>query len=114
MITESIEPKLYKYLTNKIVKTKGAIFHAISGIADHIHIVVTIKPSIHIDEWNGQLKGASSHEMGKSLAWQHGSGVVSFGTKALPWVVDYVLNQKEHHRRGEVYERLETIESDDG
>lgn len=114
MITEAIETKLYSYLRNRIVKTKGAIFHAIGGIADHIHIVVTIKPTIRIDEWLGRLKGSSSHEMGKSVAWQHGYGVVSFGTKALPWVVNYVLNQKEHHRRGDIYERLETIEADDG
>lgn len=58
----------------------------------------------------GQLKGASSHEIGKSLQWQSGYGVVCFGSKDLKWVVDYVLNPKEHHRRGGIYDRLERTE----
>ena len=61
----------------------------------------------------GQLKGSSSHEMGKALQWQSGYGVVSFGKRDLRWVVDYVLNQKERHKRGDISDRLERIEDDD-
>jgi len=38
---------------------------------------------------------------------------VSFGTKDLPWVVDYVRNQREHHACGTVQERLERMEMED-
>lgn len=31
-----------------------------------------------------------------TLAWQTGYGVVSFGKRNLPWVVDYIRNQREH------------------
>lgn len=48
-----------------------------------------------------------------TLEWQHGYGVVSFGTRDLKWVVDYVTNQKEHHAKGNVFERLEKIENDE-
>jgi hypothetical protein len=48
------------------------------------------------------------------LEWQAGYGVVSFGTRALEWVCGYVRNQKEHHARGTVFDRLERIASDDG
>jgi hypothetical protein len=46
----------------------------------------------------------------------NGYGVVSFGTKDLPWIVKYVRNQKEHHATGKIYERLERIdrEGEDG
>ncbi|MCP9494378.1 MAG: hypothetical protein MSG64_07985 [Pyrinomonadaceae bacterium MAG19_C2-C3] len=37
-------------------------------------------------------------------------GVVSFGTKDLEWVKQYVRNQKEHHACGQIYERLERTE----
>lgn len=47
------------------------------------------------------------------LQWQAGYGVVSFGTKDLEWVKAYVRNQKEHHARGTVQERLERILSDE-
>ncbi len=30
---------------------------------------------------------------------RRGYGIVSFGTKDLQWVIDYVLNQKEHHKK---------------
>ena len=43
------------------------------------------------------------------LQWQSGYGVVSFGTKDLPWVSDYIRNQKEHHASGKALERLERI-----
>ena len=113
MISRHIEPNLHKFLKNKIIETPGAYFHAIGGIEDHVHIATTVKPSVHLDEWIGQLKGSSSHEMGKSLQWQLGYGIVSFGTKDLQWVIDYVLNQREHHSKGTTYDRLERAEDDE-
>ncbi len=43
------------------------------------------------------------------LAWQTGYGVVSFGTKYLPWVVAYIQNQESHHAADTVHDRLERI-----
>jgi hypothetical protein len=69
--------------------------------------------------WIGRLKGGSSfyinHEIvnRKLLDWHEGYGVVSFGTRDLPWVIDYVKNQREHHAKGKTYDRLERITSDD-
>ncbi len=112
MITALIEDRLYRFLTHKIIETSGAQIHAIGGISTHIHIAVSLQPNILISDWVGKLKGASSyyinHEVQpKSLQWQRGYGIVSFGTKDLPWVVNYVNNQKEHHRVGSIQERLE-------
>jgi putative transposase len=103
MIRGKIEDRLYQYLTHKIIETPGARFHAIGGIETHVHVSVSLVPEILVSDWVGNLKGASSyyinHEIQpKSLQWQRGYGIVSFGTKDLKWVVDYVKNQKEHHR----------------
>lgn len=115
MIDSKMQADLFAFLKNKIVETRGAYFHLIGGIETHVHIGCSVKPSVHIDEWVGQLKGASSFEMGKGLQWQAGYGIVSFGTKDLKWVVDYVRDQREHHSRGTIFDRLERIErlSDD-
>jgi putative transposase len=110
LIVPEMRAELYAYLKNKIVESTGAYFHGIGGIETHIHIGVSVKPSLHLDEWIGQLKGGSSYAMGKSLQWQHGYGVVSFGTKDLPWVLDYIKNQEQHHKKGTARERLERIE----
>lgn len=50
--------------------------------------------------------------MGKMLQWQHGYGIVSFGTKDLEWVVRYIHNQQQHHSGGTAVERLERIAPD--
>lgn len=117
LIKPEIESKLYQFLKQKILETPETYFHAIGGIENHIHLAVSIPPTIQPAEWIGQLKGASSHYINqlttnKLLEWQHGYGILSFGTKDLKWVVNYVLNQKEHHKTGRIYKRLETIEKE--
>ena len=105
IITTEIEPRLYTHIRSYALQTKGLIFHEIGGTETHVHIAVTIPPTLLISEWIGKLKGASSHHVNHKLAnrklldWQTGYGVVSFGTKDLEWVVNYIRNQKEHHNR---------------
>lgn len=113
LITQKMEPELYAFIKNRIVKMANVYFHAIGGMPDHIHIGASFYPPFEIDKWIGDMKGASSHEFGKALQWQSGYGVVSFGTKDLDWVIAYIRNQKEHHRAGSIQERLERI-SDNG
>jgi len=79
-----------------------------------VHLCLTIPPTLLISDFIGQLKGSSSHEVNqklgrKALEWQAGYGVVSFGTGDLPWVREYVRDQREHHARGNVEDRLERI-----
>ncbi|MGO8749497.1 MAG: IS200/IS605 family transposase [Thermoguttaceae bacterium] len=116
MLTPDVEKFLYHWLEKRIVETTGVYVHEIGGTETHVHLAVTIAPTIVIADFVGQLKGASSHETnqhfgpsGKTLAWQSGYGVVSFGTGNLPWVQAYIRNQRIHHARGTVEERLERI-----
>jgi len=108
IISAEIEPRLYRFIRNYALKTVGPIFDEIGGIETHIHIAVTIPPTLLISEWIGQVKGASSHYVNHQLAnrkmldWQTGYGVVSFGTKDLEWVIRYIRNQKEHHEQGTI------------
>lgn len=103
-----------------MIDTPGVFVHEVGGTENHIHIAVSIPPTLTISEYIGQLKGASSHHVNhanatkdKRLEWQTGYGVVSFGTKDLEWVKQYVRNQKEHHKKGKVFERLERINAEE-
>ena len=95
------------------------IVHRVGGTETHIHMAVSVPPTLLVSEWIGKIKGASSHHINQELVnrklldWQVGYGVVSFGTRDLPWVIDYIANQKEHHARGTTHERLERIDQDD-
>ena len=89
--------------------------HAIGGMPDHVHVVISIPPSQPIATIVGRLKGASSHYAnehfmpGKDFAWQSEYGVLSVSESALSKVVAYVLNQMRHHAENNVFEVLENI-----
>ena len=119
VLTEKVEDRLHHFIKHKVLETSGVIFHEIGGTEDHVHLVVSVPPTLLISEWVGRLKGGSSHHINhqianrKLLEWQDGYGVVSFGTRDLQWVVNYVRNQKEHHKSTATQERLERIHRDD-
>jgi putative transposase len=115
VITAAIEDRLYRYLQHRIVTTPGVRFYALGGIEDHLHVGVSVPPTLRVSDWIGELKGSSAYYINyeianrKLLVWQAGYGVVSFGTRDLDWVVGYIQNQKAHHARGTTHTRLERI-----
>lgn len=120
LLTPEVEPLAHRFLKKRIAETPGAFYQEIGGIETHVHVVVSVPPTLLISEFIGQLKGGSSRDVNqamgrgaKVLQWQTAYGVVSFGTRDLPWVVYYVRNQREHHARGTTHERLERITLDE-
>jgi len=117
VILDGIEARLHQFLRKKSEETPGLLVHAVGGTADHVHLAVPVPPASNVSEWIGRLKGASAHYVNrrvanrKALEWQAGYGVVSFGTKDLPWVVHYVETQRERHARGDTHDRLERTET---
>jgi len=116
LLTPEVEPLAHRFLKKRIADVPGAFYHEIGGIETHVHVVVSVPPTVLVSELIGQLKGGSSHDVNqamgrgaKALQWQSGYGVVSFGTRDLPWVIEYVRNQREHHARGTTHERLERV-----
>jgi putative transposase len=115
-LTDQVETQCHKFLTHQCVKTTGVFVHGVGGTQDHVHLAVSIPATLTISEWIGRLKGASSHHVNheicnrKVLEWQDGYGVASFETKDLPWVLEYIRNQKEHHASKRIFDRLERID----
>ena len=115
----AIESQWHRHLRNRVMSSEGARCHAIGGTDDHVHLAVSIPPTLTVSDWIGELKGASAYYVNKKVAnrkvleWQSGYGVVGFGTKDLPWVIRYVENQREHHGAGTTHERLEPAEAGD-
>ena len=119
LITPAVEPLMHQFLKTRIANTSGAFVHEIGGTETHVHMAITIPPTMLLSKWIGELKGGTAHDVNqktggrqKTLQWQAGYGVVSFGSKDLEWVVEYIRNQREHHARGPVYDRLEQITFD--
>ena len=116
VLRDEVESQLRRFLRGKVMEMPGVYCHETGGTDDHVHLVVSAPPTLQPSEWIGKVKGASSHFINhrianrKLLQWQEGYGVVSFGTKDLPWILDYVRSQRERHARKRTFERLERIE----
>src|SRR6266404_4070549 len=102
-------------------KELGVIVHAVGGVADHLHVVVSVPPKLALADCVGRIKGVSSHAVNlgtqgaETFRWQAGYGALSLGGQSLPEVIAYVRDQFRHHQEGsviDVYER--TTESDHG
>ena len=92
-----------------------AVVHAVEIVPDHVHIAVSIPPSVTISTFVGRLNGSASHLLNhadgsganRSFAWQAEYGILSFGEKALPDVVAYVRNQPARHAGNDLWPALE-------
>jgi putative transposase len=120
LLTPQVEPLVHRHIRKRIVQTPGVFVHEVGGTETHVHVALTIMPTILISDLIGKLKGGTSHDVNrdsgrkrKVLEWQAGYGVVSFGTKDLEWVLAYIRERKQHHANGAVLERLELIHSNE-
>jgi len=113
LITSEREAKLYPYIIAK-ADSLSCIIHAIGGIENHIHVVVSIPPKLAIADFIKNIKGSSAHFLNQhssstnKFVWQEGYGVFSLGSKQLHQAVDYAKNQKIHHLQGTAIASLET------
>jgi putative transposase len=102
LIESAWEKELHGYIWGKATALE-CIPHAINGMSDHLHVVVSIPPKLSVATTIGHLKGSSSHRVNElfvpdhSFAWQAEYGALTFSEKSLARVVDYVENQKKHY-----------------
>jgi REP element-mobilizing transposase RayT len=115
VITKEIENVLYGFVIKKASEF-GAFVYAINGIEDHIHIIVSIPPSVSISQFVKGVKGASSRKINSifegEFSWQRGYGVISLGEKQKSTAIKYVNNQKSHHAEDSTNYWLEHITSE--
>jgi putative transposase len=115
LIESAWESDLYGYMWGKATALE-CIPHAINGMSDHTHVVISIPPKLSIATLIGQLKGASSHHVNhefvtnQSFAWQAEYGVLSFSEKSLSTIVEYVNNQKKHHAENTLIAAMENFD----
>ena len=77
MITAETKPRFHQYLGG-IVRGLGGIALEINGMADHVHLLVKLKPTIQLSDFIRDLKSNSSSwakENGlPKFAWQRRYG----------------------------------------
>jgi putative transposase len=112
LITEDNEAAIYRVIMDKVIELNGAV-HAVNGMPDHVHLVVTLLPNLTLANVIGQLKGRSSYIANRvagqndAFAWQKEYGILSISESHLPVIVRYVEQQKQHHAANQLDSRLE-------
>ena len=119
IITPYLEPLIYQWIKDKSEAMKSEVL-AVNGIEDHIHVAVTIPPTLAATEWVRHVKGYSAHKVNgvfpdaaELFKWQSGYGLITVGPKHLPRLIDYVTHQKRHHAENTVINSLEQAGNDD-
>lgn len=103
-IHQTIENRVWAYLGG-IARKHNLTALQIGGIENHIHVLIISKPTIEpnlIPKW---LKGESSKWIKEEFAdlqrfaWQDGYGMFTVSKSNAPKVIDYIKNQREHHKK---------------
>tara|TARA_R110002072_G_scaffold303099_1_gene493395 strand:- start:94546 stop:94998 length:453 start_codon:yes stop_codon:yes gene_type:complete len=114
LIAADIEQRVWEYLGG-IARQNGMQPLQVGGIEDHIHIVVSIPPTMAVSKAVQQIKGGSSkwiHETFLDLndfAWQDGYGAFSVSRSQLSTVINYAATQREHHRERNFQDEYRSI-----
>lgn len=104
LIEPAWEEELYKYITG-IVQKRGHKMLAINGMPDHLHIFIGYKPVEDLSALVREIKKAATefiktiYKPRVNFHWQEGYGAFSYSEDQVKIIVNYILNQKEHHRK---------------
>jgi putative transposase len=102
-ISHDVEERIWKFLGG-IAREKEMKALRIGGMPDHVHLALSLPAKLSVSEALRLLKGGSSKWIKDGLpnmqgfGWQDGYGAFSVSKSNLPDVMDYIRNQREHHR----------------
>ena len=93
------------------VRGLGGVSEGVGGVADHVHLLVSLKPTHCLSDFLRDLKKSSSVWMasikGESgFRWQEGYSAFTVSPTACESVQRYIARQKEHHHRTTFREEL--------
>jgi len=102
LITAEIRADLFAYLGGIIREIRGTAL-IINGTADHVHMLIRIRPAQAAAEIARVVKANSSRWLHEKydlrFAWQTGYGAFSVSESNVPTVSRYIATQEEHHKK---------------
>ena len=111
-ILQDIEGVVYDHLKEQLIET-GCPVSIINGMTEHVHLLFLLNPQKAIIDVLKQVKGNTSHWINEQdiikekFAWQTGYAAYSVSESQLEKVYNYILNQKQHHKKKTFSEEYE-------
>ena len=118
LIIPEIEDEVHKLIVGAARRHNINVL-AIGGMMEHVHVVVSIPPSLSLSDAMSRIKGASSHvirarfndRLGIEFRWQSEYGITSLSQSHLDSVCAYVRNQRERHEQRRIVSGLEQTDA---
>jgi REP element-mobilizing transposase RayT len=115
-LTAAIRPRLLPYLGG-IARENEMKALAVGGVADHVHVLLSLPAILSVSKAMQLLKGNSSKWLRatfpelrpQGFAWQEGFGAFSIGVSGLDDTIRYIQQQEEHHRKKSFREEFENF-----
>lgn len=104
LIARQHKEELQKYMTG-IVQQRKCKLLAIHCMPDHCHVLIGLRPDVALSDLVRDMKASPSKFIKEKkwvkgvFQWQEGFGAFSYSQSQLPDVINYVLNQEEHHKK---------------
>jgi putative transposase len=100
-VASDIRERVWEYLGG-VIRGEGGVSHRVGGVADHVHLLVSLPQTRSIADVVRKLKTASSTWLHETMPqanvwWQTGYGAFTVSHSAIPAVVEYIERQAEHH-----------------
>jgi putative transposase len=103
VISEAVAARLLDALT-AVCEERGYLLFAAGAMPDHVHVVLSLKPTTSPAEPMQYVKGRLSRELRRAFPelagahlWASGYYVEAVGKKNVHQVLNYVSRQDEHH-----------------
>jgi len=103
LITPELQDRLWPFLGGIARQNKMKAVE-IGGVEDHVHILLSLPSTMAISKAVQLIKGGSSkwvHENfpeHRVFSWQEKYGAFSVSVSQLENIIEYIRNQKAHHR----------------
>jgi len=107
LLQEPWREEVFKYMAG-IIKGKNQKSIIVNGVSNHVHLFVGIKPSMSVSDLVRDVKNNSTNFINDrklihgKFSWQEGFGSFSYSHSQIDHVYQYILNQKEHHRKKDI------------
>jgi REP element-mobilizing transposase RayT len=103
-IAEQRESELYSYILGIINNSKTKLYRIV-GTENHIHLLFDMHPTLALSDFMREIKEHSSKWLRQNRifpdfeGWAGGFAAFTFSINEKQTVIDYIKNQKEHHKR---------------
>ena len=102
-IPDETSEHMYRYIWS-IIKSRNCRLYRINGTGNHIHMLIELSPTLALSDLIRDIKQGSSKWAKQQVyfpqfsGWGKEYGAFSVGQREKDVVVNYIINQREHHK----------------